>query len=46
MKSVIKVGERAPGFTLTDQKGKEVSLDGLRGKRVLLSWHPLAWTAG
>jgi peroxiredoxin len=40
----IKVGEQAPGFTLSDQNGKEINLAALRGKRVLLSFHPLAWT--
>ncbi|MCX7682563.1 MAG: peroxiredoxin [Anaerolineae bacterium] len=37
-------GERAPDFTLKDQYDKEVSLSALRGKRVVLSFHPLAWT--
>jgi peroxiredoxin len=40
----IKVGKQAPGFTLSDQNGKEINLAALRGKRVLLSFHPLAWT--
>jgi len=37
-------GEVAPDFSLKDQHGKDFKLSGLRGKRVLLSFHPLAWT--
>jgi len=40
----IKTGEQAKDFTLKDHEGNEVSLSGLKGKKVLLSWHPLAWT--
>jgi len=40
----IAVGDRAPEFSLPDQDGKEVSLESLKGKKVLLSFHPLAWT--
>jgi peroxiredoxin len=39
-----KVGAEAPDFTLKDQDGKEVHLRDLRGKKVLLSFHPLAFT--
>ncbi|HSA34502.1 MAG TPA: redoxin domain-containing protein [bacterium] len=39
-----KVGENAPDFTLQDQFGADVKLSDLRGKKVLLSFHPLAWT--
>ena len=41
---MIEVGSQAPAFTLKDQNGKELRLSKLRGKRVLLSFHPLAWT--
>jgi peroxiredoxin len=41
---VLKVGEMAPDFTLKDQEGKEFKLSDFRGKRVLLSFHPMAWT--
>ncbi|HIU64016.1 MAG TPA: redoxin domain-containing protein [Candidatus Avacidaminococcus intestinavium] len=44
MEDIIKSGEQAPEFTLYDQNGMAVSLQELRGKKVLLSWHPLAWT--
>ena len=40
----VAPGETAPDFTLPDQNGKEFSLTALRGKRVLLSFHPLAAT--
>ena len=40
----IAVGDPAPGFTLPDQDEKEVSLESLKGKKILLSFHPLAWT--
>ncbi|KNZ43169.1 redoxin domain-containing protein [Acetobacterium bakii] len=45
MKDLIKVGEMAPDFKLKDQSGAEISLSSFSGKKVLLSWHPLAWTA-
>jgi peroxiredoxin len=41
----IKVGDRAPDFVLKDQDGKDFKLSSdIKGKRVLLSFHPLAWT--
>lgn len=46
MSDVIKVGQEAIDFSLKDQNGEEVSLKDFKGKKVLLSWHPLAWTAG
>ena len=41
---VIEVGHPAPPMALPDQDRATVTLDELRGKRVLLSFHPLAWT--
>jgi peroxiredoxin len=41
----IDVGDIAPEFTLKDNRVQDVSLAEYRGKKVLLSWHPLAWTA-
>jgi cytochrome c biogenesis protein CcmG/thiol:disulfide interchange protein DsbE len=35
-KSYFKIGEQAPSFTLTSLTGEQVSLDGLRGKVVVL----------
>lgn len=40
----INVEEVAPDFTLSDQNGREINLAAFRGKKVLLSFHPLAWT--
>lgn len=42
---LIKVGDTAPDFSLKDNKEQVIRLSELRGKKVLLSWHPLAWTA-
>lgn len=42
---MIEIGSKAPGFSLKDQKGKKVKLSDFSGKRVLLSFRPLAWTA-
>lgn len=43
-RKIIEIGMRAPDFTLKDQHNKEADLSGLRGKKILLSFHPLAWT--
>lgn len=43
--SVIKVGAEAPSFVLSDQHGEKINLKELRGKSVILSFHPLAFTA-
>lgn len=40
-----RVGDKAKGFSLLDQNSKEFKLSKFRGKRVLLSFHPLAWTS-
>jgi peroxiredoxin len=40
----ITKGETAPDFTLKDQYGKDFKLSANKGKKVLLSFHPLAWT--
>ena len=41
---MISKGEKAPSFILEDNHGNMVKLSDLRGNKVLLSWHPLAWT--
>jgi peroxiredoxin len=38
---MIAAGEPAPGFTLRDQDGEEVSLSDYRGRRVLLVFYPM-----
>jgi peroxiredoxin len=40
----VEVGDVAPDFTLKDENGQEHMLSGLRGKQVVLSFHPQAWT--
>lgn len=42
---MIGIGSKAPDFVLKDQNGKTVRLSTLKGKKVLLSFRPLAWTA-
>ena len=39
-------GDKAPDFTLPDQRGNPVSLSGLRGKTVVLYFYPKADTPG
>lgn len=39
-----KVGDDAPDFTLKDQNEEKFHAADCTGKRVLLSFHPLAWT--
>ncbi len=41
----VQAGEKAKEFVLDDQDEKEIHLSDFRGKKVLLSFHPLAWTA-
>jgi peroxiredoxin len=45
MKLVIQKGDKAKQFVLKDNRDKEVSLSDFKGKKVLLSFHPLAWTS-
>lgn len=42
---MINVGSKAPDFTLPDQDTKPFHLAEQTGKKVLLSFHPLAWTS-
>jgi peroxiredoxin len=42
---MIEIGSKAPDFALKDQNGKMVRLSTFKGKKVLLSFRPLAWTA-
>ena len=41
----LKVGDVAPDFTLKDHNGKEVHLADFKGKKVVLGFHPFAWTS-
>lgn len=40
----VEVGEQAPDFTLRDANLAELTLSGLRGRKVLLVFYPFAFT--
>ena len=42
----LSPGDTAPDFTLTSDTGDEVSLRGLRGKKVIVYFYPAAMTPG
>jgi peroxiredoxin Q/BCP len=42
----LSPGDTAPDFTLPDDKGGEVSLSGLRGRKVIVYFYPAAMTPG
>jgi peroxiredoxin len=44
-KKPIVVGDKAPDFILDDHNEKPFKLSDFKGKKVLLSFHPLAWTS-
>ncbi len=41
----MNLGDLVPNFSLKDQEGQFVELSNFKGKKVLLSFHPLAWTS-
>ena len=41
----LGIADKARNFSLEDQNGKGFTLSGFKGKRVLLSFHPAAWTS-
>ena len=41
---LIEVGNLVPDFSIIANDYSNVCLSDFKGKRVLLSWHPLAWT--
>ncbi len=41
----LSVGTKVKDFTLKDQNGQDFTLSAFKGKKVLLSFHPLAWTS-
>jgi peroxiredoxin len=43
-KVIIQLGGKVKNFTLPDQVGRDFILNQMKGRRVLLSFHPLAWT--
>jgi peroxiredoxin Q/BCP len=42
----LAVGDTAPDFTLTNDKGESVSLSSLRGRKVIVYFYPAAMTPG
>ncbi len=40
----LYIGGQVPEFTLINQQDKKMTPMALQGKRILLSFHPLAWT--
>lgn len=43
---MLQVGDKAPKFSLTNQDGDLISLESLKGKKVLLWFYPKANTPG
>jgi thioredoxin-dependent peroxiredoxin len=43
---MLKIGDKAPAFTVQDHHGKTISLAGLAGKKVVLWFYPKADTPG
>lgn len=43
---MLQVGDTAPNFSLTNQNGDLISLESLKGKKVLLWFYPKANTPG
>jgi len=43
---MLKIGDRAPEFTLGSDEGKDVSLGDFQGKRVVIFFFPKANTPG
>ena len=41
----VKVGDKFKDFSLPDQNEEKFTLSAFKGKRILLSFHPLAWTS-
>ena len=44
-KKVVQQGKRVKDFSLKDQNGQDFHLSEFRGGKLLLSFHPLAWTS-
>lgn len=45
-RTVLEVGDAAPDFTLTDDRGNQVSLSDYRGRQVIVYFYPRANTPG
>lgn len=42
---MLQIGSFAPDFSLKDQNGTIIQMSQFKGKKILLSFHPLAWTS-
>jgi peroxiredoxin Q/BCP len=42
----LKPGDKAPAFSLTDQRGKTVKLSDFKGRKLLVYFYPKANTPG
>ncbi|HEX9437913.1 MAG TPA: redoxin domain-containing protein [Candidatus Limnocylindria bacterium] len=42
--STLKVGDAAPAFTLRSHDGREIALEGLRGRTVVIAFFAFAFT--
>ncbi len=40
----MKIGEKIPEIKMLDQNKEEFTIEKFQGKKILLSFHPLAWT--
>jgi peroxiredoxin Q/BCP len=43
---MLKLGDKAPDFTLGSDEGKQISLTEFKGKRILIFFFPKANTSG
>lgn len=43
---MLKIGDKAPAFTLASDEGKQVSLSDFKGKRIVIFFYPKANTSG
>lgn len=41
---MIEAGTKAPDFSLTDDRGKQVSLEDFAGRKLTLAFYPLDWS--
>lgn len=44
--TTLKIGDKAPGFSVKDQYGKTINLEDFKGKKVVLFFYPKASTPG
>jgi thioredoxin-dependent peroxiredoxin len=46
MSDTLNTGDKAPDFTVRDHKGEEISLENLKGKKIILYFYPKDNTPG